>query len=78
MKPSLKNPVWFEAWGWTYRPVSTAGWLLVAIALLFLAQVLVGAFLAYRSLGAIVFVTFPYVVSCGTLLNWIASKTAAK
>ena len=72
----MKTPVWFAPWGWVYRPTAPAGWLLAIIAGLFSLQIIAQALLAYRSFGATVFVSFPYVVSAGTLLNWIASKTS--
>ena len=77
-KPARKELIWFSPWGWTYRPINAAGWLLVTVAVLFSLQVIGEAYLAYRTLSAVVFVSFPYVISTGTLYTWIASKTTAK
>ncbi len=28
--------IWFEPWGWIYRPISWVGWLLVSLTIVFL------------------------------------------
>ena len=68
---------WFVPWGWVYRPVSWPGIGLVALALVFCAQVFLAVDRHSHSASDTLYGVFPYVVPCLMLLNWIASKTSS-
>ncbi len=68
---------WFVPWGWVYRPVSWPGIGLVALAVVFCAQVFLAVDRHSHSASDTLYGVFPYVVPCLMLLNWIASKTSS-
>ena len=72
------NTLWFRAWGWVYRPVSTAGWLFVTLGLVFCVQVFLAVDRHSHSVSDTLFGVFPYFICCFLLLNWLASKTSSK
>ena len=67
---------WFTPWGWTYRPVSTPGFGLVALALVFCAQVFVAVDRHSHSATDTLYGVYPFIVPTFTMLQWIASKTS--
>ncbi len=67
---------WFVPWGWTFRPVSWQGWVLVIFACLFCTQVFLAVDRHSHSVSDTLYGVFPYVVPCLMLLNWVASKTS--
>lgn len=71
----MRRP-WFTPWGWVYRPVSWPGMVLVAMAAVFCTQVFLAVDRHSHSVSDTLYGLFPYVVSCLTLLNWVASKTS--
>jgi hypothetical protein len=68
---------WFASWGWTYRPVSWQGAVLVLSVLAFCLQVFLAVDRRSHSATDTLYGIFPYVVPSLMLLNWVASKTAA-
>jgi hypothetical protein len=67
---------WFTPWGWTYRPVSVAGFTLVALAAVFCAQVFVAVDRHSHSVSDTLYGVFPFIVPTLIVLNWVASKTS--
>jgi hypothetical protein len=67
---------WFAPWGWTYRPVSLAGGVLVALGAVFCAQVFVAVDRHAHSASDTLYGVYPFVVPTLIVLNWIASKTS--
>ena len=67
---------WFAPWGWTFRPVSWHGWVLIVLAALFCTQVFLAVDRHSHSVSDTLYAIFPYVVPCLMLLNWVASKTS--
>jgi len=72
----LKTP-WFVPWGWTHRPVSFIGFVLVAVAAAFCVQVFRVIDANSHSVSDTLYGVFPYVVPCLTVLEWVASKSSA-
>ncbi len=68
---------WFAPWGWTYRPVSAAGFVLVALAAVFCAQVFVAIDRHSHSVSDTLYGVYPFVVPTLIVLHWIASKSSA-
>ena len=68
---------WFRTWGWIYRPVSTPGFVLTALALAFSIQVFLAVDRASHSVSDTFYGIFPYLVPCWMLTYWVASKTSA-
>ena len=71
------NATWFKPMGWLFRPVSWQGYLSVALALTFCAQVFVAIDRHSHSVSDTLYGVFPYVAPAFLLLNWLASKTSA-
>ena len=67
---------WFKPWGWIYRPTSVQGFLLVAMAAIFCAQVFFAIDRNSHSVSDTLYGIFPFFVPCLMLLNWVASKTS--
>jgi hypothetical protein len=68
---------WFTPWGWTFRPVSVPGFVLVLMAAIFCVQVFIAVDRHSHSASDTLYGVFPFVVPCLIVLNWIASKTSA-
>ena len=68
--------IWFKPWGWIYRPVSWQGVLLLALTLLFCAQVFVAIDRNSHSVSDTFYGIFPYFVASLGILNWVASKSS--
>ena len=68
---------WFKPWGWIYRPVSLAGFVLVALAVVFCLQVFVAVDRHSHSASDTLYGIFPFWVPALMVLNWIASKSSA-
>lgn len=69
---------WFKQWGWIYRPISWQGWVAVALAAVFCAQVFGAVDRHSHSASDTLYGIFPYVVPAALLLNWLASRTASQ
>ncbi len=69
---------WFVPWGWVHRPVSWQGVGLMLLALAFGVQVFLAVDRHSHSASDTLFGLFPYLVPCGLLLNWVASKTSGR
>ena len=67
---------WFAAWGWIYRPVALAGWILTLLAVAFCAQVFIAIDRHSHSASDTLFGIFPYVVPTLLVLERIAAKTS--
>lgn len=70
------TPSWFRPWGWVYRPVAWQGVLAVLLALIFCVQVFLAVDRRSHSVSDTLYGSFPYVVPCLMLLNWLASKSS--
>jgi hypothetical protein len=70
--------VWFKPLGWIYRPASWQGWLALAAAAAFCAQVFLAIDRHSHSASDTLYGVFPYFVCAAGLLNWLASKTAVQ
>jgi hypothetical protein len=68
---------WFAPWGWTYRPVSFPGFVLVALAAVFCVQVFLAVDRHSHSVSDTLYGVFPFIVPTLIVLNWVASKTSA-
>ncbi len=66
---------WFVSWGWIHRPVSWQGWVIVALALVFCAQVFISVDRNSHSVSDTLYGIFPFVVPALLVLEWLASKT---
>ena len=67
---------WFKPWGWVYRPASWQAVALSAVTGGLCAELVTAAGSRSQSLGDLLLATFPAVVACLALLNWVASKTS--
>ena len=67
---------WFTPWGWTYRPSSAVGAVLVALAAVFCAQIFLAVDRHSHSVSDTLYGVYPFVVPTLIVLNWIASKTS--
>ena len=68
--------VWFQRWGWVYRPVSVTGW---SIAVITLAACLWVTFIADRnshSASDTLINAFPYAMLFIIIAGWVASNTS--
>ena len=72
------NMSWFQMWGWIYRPISIAGWLLLALCCAFCVEVFLAVDRHSHSVSDTMFGVFPYFATCFLLLNWLASKTSSR
>jgi hypothetical protein len=70
--------IWFEPWGWIYRPMSRVGWLLVCLTIVFLISVFLAVDRHSHSVSDTLYGIFPYFVSSLMTLYWIASRTSLK
>ncbi len=70
------RPVWFRSWGWVYRPVSSVGWMLVLLTLVFCGKAFITVDRLTHSVSDTLYSIYPYVVPSLMLLNWLASKTS--
>jgi hypothetical protein len=66
---------WFVSWGWIHRPVSWQGWLIVALVLVFCAQVFIAVDRNSHSVSDTLYGVFPFFVPALLVLEWVASKT---
>jgi hypothetical protein len=67
--------LWFEKWGWTYRPIDVAGWLVAALTLAACAWVFWAVDRKSHSVSDTLIGVFPYVVSFLVVFGWVASNT---
>lgn len=75
----MRGPnMWFKPWGWVHRPVSWQGWIASLLTLAFCLQVFVAVDRRSHSVSDTMYGIFPFVVPALMLLNWLASKTAAR
>jgi len=70
--------IWFQSLGWVYRPVRWPGVMLVALAAAFCVQVFLAVDRHAHSVSDTLYGSFPYIVPCLMLLNWVASKTRSR
>jgi len=72
------NHRWFTNWGWVFRPVSVAGWLVSLLAVAFCIQVFAAIDRHSHSATDTLYGVFPFLACCFLLLSWLASRTGAK
>jgi peptidoglycan/LPS O-acetylase OafA/YrhL len=71
----MKRP-WFRPWGWIYRPVAPLGWLVLALTLMFCANVFIAVDRHSHSASDTLYGIFPFVVPAFGIAGWIASRTS--
>lgn len=69
---------WFIPWGWIYRPVSTAGWLLTLAALAFCVQVFLAVDSRSHSVSDTLYGVFPFIAPTLLALDWLASRSSGR
>ncbi len=69
---------WFREWGWFYRPVVWPGWLALTLTVAFCLQVFTAIDRHSHSVSDTLYGIFPFRVSAGTLLGWVASRTSER
>lgn len=74
----MKSRIWFKPWGWFYFPVSVAGWLALALTLLFFVNTFLAIDRHSHSVSDTLYGIFPYWVPALGILLWIASRTSEK
>jgi len=67
---------WFQRWGWIYRPVALAGWIIVALAAAFCVNVFLAIDRHSHSASDTLYGIFPYFVCTLVIVGWIASRTS--
>ena len=72
---AVKN-IWFKRFGWSYRPVSWQGVLLLLLALVFWVQVFLAVDRHSHSVSDTLYGVFPYFGCSFLLVNWVASNTS--
>ena len=68
--------IWFRPWGWLFRPVSMAGWIVLFLTVLFSIQVFWAIDRHSHSASDTLYGLFPYYACGFLLLNWVATKTS--
>ena len=68
--------IWFRPWGWTYRPTSWQGVIVILLAIAFCTQVFMAIDRHSHSASDTLYGVFPYFVCTFLLLNWLASNTS--
>jgi len=72
----IMKTAWFKRRGWFYQPVSWQGAAVVAVALLFCAQVFWAVDRKSHSVSDTLYGVFPFFVRSFLLLDWIATRTS--
>ncbi len=67
---------WFRRWGWLYLPATVQGFVIVAGALAFCANVFWAVDRKSHSVSDTLYGVYPYFVCTFLLLDWIARKTS--
>ena len=67
---------WFKRWGWFYMPVTVPGFVIVAGALAFCANVFWAVDRRSHSVSDTLYCIFPFFVCSFLLLDWIAVRTS--
>jgi hypothetical protein len=69
---------WFRPWGWIHRPISWEGGVVLALALLFCANVFLVVDRRSHSVSDTLYGVFPFIVPALLALDWVASRTGGK
>ncbi len=67
---------WFQPWGWSYRPSNILGWLVTALAALFVVWAFVAVDRNSHSVSDTLIGTFPWAFIAAVSWTWVASHTA--
>jgi len=67
---------WFTPWGWLYRPISLAGWIVTIGTAVFCVQVFFAIDRHSHSVSDTLYGVFPFAGCSFLLWNWVASKTS--
>ena len=67
---------WFRSWGWIYRPISPAGWILTLLLVAACAWVFVAVDRKSHSVSDTLIGVFPYATLFVIITYWVASHTA--
>ncbi len=73
----IKN-VWFKKVRGSYLPCSWQGWLLYVPFTAFLVSVIVSTFATEHSVSGFLYAIFPYFVSAGVVMHWVADRFSSK
>lgn len=66
----------FVKWGAINRPVSPLGWMVTALAILFMAQVFVAMDARAHSVSDLLYGLYPFWVPTLLLWDWVARRMA--
>ena len=72
----LMNTTWFKRWGWLYWPASVPGWVIVACALAFCANVFWAVDRKSHSASDTLYGVYPFFVATFLLVDWLARRTS--
>ena len=67
---------WFKRWGWFYRPVAVQGFLIIAAALMFCANVFWAVDRKAHSVSDTLYGVYPFFVATFLLVDWMARRTS--
>ena len=67
---------WFKHWGWFYLPAAVPGFVILASALLFCANVFWAVDRKSHSVSDTLYGVYPFFVSTFFLVDWIARRTS--
>lgn len=70
------KPKWFKRWGWFYRPATVPGFVIVAAALLFCANVFWAMDRKSHSVSDTLYGVYPFFAATFLLVDWLARKTS--
>ncbi len=76
--PQQRGEGWFQPWGWLYRPVSYAGWIVVLVVFMFCLHTAVFVDSRVHSVSDTLYGVFPYWIPALGIYIWIGANTCRK
>ncbi len=70
--------VWFKKTGWLYQPVHVAGWIVLALGIIFLVSVYSAYNARAHGFGDLTYKIFPHYVCTFLLYIWVGYNTSKK
>jgi hypothetical protein len=70
------KPMWFKRWGWFYRPTTTQGFVVIAGALAFCANVFWAVDRKSHSVSDTLYSVYPFFVTTFLLVDWLARRSS--
>jgi len=68
--------MWFKRWGWFYRPATVPGFVIVAGALAFCANVFWAVDRKSHSVSDTLYGVYPFWVATFLLVDWLARSSS--